>query len=157
MQANFDWVPDSALWSLGLTVLGWLVGHWTGLRNGRRSERAAQSLAEKNRIRKANDDFGSFIRRQIGTIPQTDVKAFYTKTKPAIREAVDVLWHYCAADDRSRLNAIWAKYDQIPDTHLDKDREDDWEREARMIGGTSYPHPRDVVKEHLEEFYKFLA
>src|SRR6266851_4157081 len=80
-------------------------------------------IRHKNRIQGAKDTFGTFIRQKIIEIPSFKILEFYLKTKPAIGKAVAVLSHFFASKDRIAIEALWKRYDQIPESNLDAESE----------------------------------
>jgi hypothetical protein len=162
MTANGDWIPQYALWSLGLIAVSSLVSYLVGRSNGCRSQKAAEELSARNRLTKAKDDFGGFIRDKIGTLPERDVGEFYKSTKPSIRVAVQHVWHFLTEDQRSRLDELWIVYDQIPAEKFDPKHEGKMGETMRALSKIAKPpaefqKPSEIVRYYLDEFYKFSA
>jgi hypothetical protein len=122
-------------------------------------------VRHKTRTQPAKDAFGVFIRKQISELPEKNIKAFYTHSKPKIREACDDVWHALPSQRRESLDRLWKEYDEMPEAHLSEERENEYgttlEEDLREAGDGVTPehpgHPRDVLKYYLDEFYKFSA
>lgn len=117
------------------------------------------------RVQAGKDSFGVFIRDQISALPNTGVREFYDRTKPDIKKAVGRMLHFLPSNQRDGLDRLWQEYDEIPDKDLSADRENEhgtsWnEGLVEALGGDKVPypkHPRDLLKEYFDEFYKFSA
>ncbi len=161
MVANVEWVPENALWSLGLVVLSTLLTYLIGYSNGRRSQKSAEKLAAKNRIQTAKDRFGVFIQKHRSALPQRKVREFYESTKPAIRDSVSQVWHFLNSDDqRAYLDRLWREYDQIPAQEFDSKHEGamgELARKLYRIAGAEFQSPYEILQFYLDEFYKFAA
>lgn len=134
---------------------GLLLGWWAHFLSTKRESR--------NRVKKAKDDFGVFIREQVAALPQRGVREFYDRTKPSIRDAVHRVWHFIESDDqRRRLDILWREYDEIPAHEFNRAHEGAMGEVMRALSKIAQPPvefqtPYEIVKYYLDEFYKFSA
>ena len=132
-------------------ILGWLAH----LLASRRDHR--------NRVNKAKADFGVFINRQLGILPQVEIRHFYTLTKPFFNSEIHGLKYFLTDSQRARIDRLWKEYDEITEEDLSEDRENEhgttWEEGLNdavyTIPTTNPSHPRDVLKNYFVEFNKF--
>jgi len=155
MIANADWVPETALWSLGLAILTSLLGYLIGCSNGRRSQKAAEELATKNRISKAVDDFSVFMSRKQGEIPPVGVVDFYRIGKDGMRDQIFGIVPFLTRDQTSRVKAAWVAYCEIEDqlTNEEAGIEELRAEAARIDGLPAVQVSRDVLKRQIAALY----
>jgi hypothetical protein len=119
-------------------------------------------LQSHRRVKDSKDVFGVFIQGKISELPKRSVGDFYTRTKPAISAEVHRVWHFLAEDKRTRLDILWREYDQIPAQDLDSKNEGAMGEAMRdlckrAIPPSEFKTPYEIIRRHLDEFYKCAA